>query len=495
MRSLSAGWRAESDDAVIAIRSWNVFSTHSPLVGQYTQLHSGYDLGPLLYWLLAIPVHLDPAHGALWGAAFWCVVAGVVAVEAAWSVSRWAGVGVALAVVWTTWWMPALAVNPIWNPYVGDIFFYLTICSAYATVRGRHRWWPVAVVAGSIATQSHLAFALGSVVLVVLSGAVVLRRALKAHSVDSALTGGLGAAGLCWIFPIVQEILGSPGNLTQLWTSQSTQAGMGLAFGLRGLAASVFPKPLWLFREPTTLVTAQIRSDSVAVAIIVGVLTLAIAAAAKAARKPALAYLAAFSLCSSACLVATYSSVASNKLITFQYIVVTTLPIGCLVWLTVLSAAAAAVSHLHLREGVPKRAPQRGRTGWSGRIGRLGPAPLGAVAALVAVSAVSQVREAETPNSMDSPSSIAFSQEATAKIEGLLPRGPVDLNVVQTKSLTTPLLSYGVLYGLAWQLQQDGWAPLVPPLGVLPPQYDAAAGEPSAQVRLSPHGITVHVHN
>src|SRR5262249_20170413 len=79
-------WRPVGDGAAIALRSWDSLTAYGPLVGQATRLaHEVYDPGPLEYWLLAIPVHIDPGHGVLWGAALWCMVAASLAIEAAWS--------------------------------------------------------------------------------------------------------------------------------------------------------------------------------------------------------------------------------------------------------------------------------------------------------------------------------------------------------------------------------------------------------------------------
>src|SRR5580704_13191079 len=79
------GWRPAGDNAAIALRSWNSLTAHGPLVGQATRLaHGVFDPGPLEYWLLAIPVHISPAHGILWGATICCMAACSVAIEAAW---------------------------------------------------------------------------------------------------------------------------------------------------------------------------------------------------------------------------------------------------------------------------------------------------------------------------------------------------------------------------------------------------------------------------
>jgi hypothetical protein len=72
---------------MIAIRSWAVFSSRPPVAGEFSQAsgcagHVAFHPGPLLYWMLAVPVRIDPAHGMLWGA-IWCALAMAVCVEGA----------------------------------------------------------------------------------------------------------------------------------------------------------------------------------------------------------------------------------------------------------------------------------------------------------------------------------------------------------------------------------------------------------------------------
>src|SRR5215475_2638931 len=58
IRALHDGWIPVSDSAVIALRSWDVLSAHGQMVGETTRLaHGVYDLGPLQFWLLTLPVH------------------------------------------------------------------------------------------------------------------------------------------------------------------------------------------------------------------------------------------------------------------------------------------------------------------------------------------------------------------------------------------------------------------------------------------------------
>jgi hypothetical protein len=62
-QAVNARWTPSSDDGIIALRAFDVLGAHPPLVGQYSQtsplIHEPtYSLGPMLYWLLALPAHL-----------------------------------------------------------------------------------------------------------------------------------------------------------------------------------------------------------------------------------------------------------------------------------------------------------------------------------------------------------------------------------------------------------------------------------------------------
>ena len=89
--TLADGWRPVRDDAMISIGAYRVFTADSPLVGVWSlasqgMAHAFFDVGPLLFWVLAVPVRLDPGQGALWGATLACAVALSVAIEGAWRV-------------------------------------------------------------------------------------------------------------------------------------------------------------------------------------------------------------------------------------------------------------------------------------------------------------------------------------------------------------------------------------------------------------------------
>src|SRR3954447_24039050 len=61
--TLALGWYPVGDDAIIAARSYDVFTTHPPLVGAYSATsvvlgQASHHPGPMLYWLLAIPARI-----------------------------------------------------------------------------------------------------------------------------------------------------------------------------------------------------------------------------------------------------------------------------------------------------------------------------------------------------------------------------------------------------------------------------------------------------
>jgi hypothetical protein len=61
VKAVHAGWVPDGDDGIITTRGWDVLSSHTPLVGQYSEaglvIHGQvmHSPGPMLYWLLALP--------------------------------------------------------------------------------------------------------------------------------------------------------------------------------------------------------------------------------------------------------------------------------------------------------------------------------------------------------------------------------------------------------------------------------------------------------
>ena len=253
---LSKGWIAVGDDAAIAIRAFQSLSLHPPLVGMYSTAgnglgHSLYDPGPLVFWLLAIPVHIDTVHGALSGAGLLWGAALSLAVEAVWSTRLWAGcAAIAFVAVDLLWLTPLVFQNLLWNAYLPVPFLVAAIALAWVVGTGSFGWWPPLILVASVASQSHLTFVIPCVALTILApviGVLVSGKPARFRW----LPAGLGVALACWLAPLLQST-GSNSNLASLLHSNSGQSKMGMTFGLQVLAAAGSPSPIWLTHEPVS---------------------------------------------------------------------------------------------------------------------------------------------------------------------------------------------------------------------------------------------------
>ncbi|MGO9559232.1 MAG: hypothetical protein ACLPYW_09100 [Acidimicrobiales bacterium] len=252
---ISKGWLPTSDDAVIAWRSWSVFSGPLPLDGQFTQIsagagHTSFDLGPLQYYLLAFPVHIDPMHGLLWGSAV--VIAGLaaLAIEAAWAGGgQIAGALTALGIAVMTGTLIESTVNLAWNPSMGVYAFAATLAGAFAVARGRFGWLPVAVGTASLAAQCHMSFAVpaaGALAMGILLGVLELKR-FPLWPLGVAVAVGVA----CFLAPLVQQLTGHPGNWSALASNLDHEGRtLGFGVGLRGIAAATSLPPSWWVHVP-----------------------------------------------------------------------------------------------------------------------------------------------------------------------------------------------------------------------------------------------------
>jgi hypothetical protein len=486
---MANGWRPQGDDAVIVFRSWATFSSHAPLVGMLTHVASSkpvYDPGPLLFWLLAIPVHLGNVQGGLVGAELLCVVATSLAVEAAWSVRGWVGaVGVVAVIVAMIAEFPALALDPTWNAHVGLVWFISAAAIGWAVSAGRLAWWPVLALVGSFAAQSHLMFVpavVGLVVLTPVVGWVRLRR------LGWWLPAGLLVGAACWLAPLVQEVTSHPGNLTLLLRSQGSGSVTGLSFGLRSLAAAVGPHPIWWGRGevPSTTVFVLWRAIhthpawmGVAILVALGIC----AALSWLARRRDLAGLALVTLLMSAGVVWAFSAIPKSQLILFPYIDASSWPVGMAVVLVAgwsLGEIALGIAR-HARSGHGARHLRPRLRAGSLRWALALPAAL-----VVAGVVVTTAQAAHEALHNDDPTSgwpvMRQIAAATRHIERAVPRGR--LLVLPPRGYT---YAYSVITGVDWQLYSDGWRP------ESVPGYPSLIGPQVAPTRPLPR-FTVVVH-
>ena len=479
------GWRPVGDEAAIALRSWSVLTGHGPLVGQATRLaHGAFDPGPLEYWLLAIPVHLDPVHGVLWGALICCLAACSVSVEAARAVrGELAGLCAGGLIAGLLLWLPAVALPPSWNPWFGMVFFTAALASAWAAMSGHPGWWPACVITGSVAAQAHLMFALASGVIVLLALAAGLTGPARAGY--RWLIAGLAAAAACWSAPVVQQLTARHGNLAALLRGSTGGSGpqAGLGFGLRGLAAAVQPVPLWWRPVPPAAAIAGLVRDRPAAA---GLAALAgVAAAGLAATRPLrcrwLAALAVVTLVLDAAVLVTYAAIPVHhtSLRALGYLIVLLYPAGTLSWL-VLACAAVLLAGL-----------AAGRAGW--RVPRGAVPGLAAALAVAAVTGLGLWRQPPAARAVAGDPAMRVTLLASGQIERALPGQRIAVSVRGPGRPAVQRISLG----LAWALTPSGFqAEMARRLArELGRGYVVHVGTPIPQVTVvvRRQGVAVHV--
>jgi hypothetical protein len=485
---------ATSDNSVIAVRSLDVLSTHGPLLGQATRLGSGvFDLGPIEYWLLTLPAHVDAAHGVLWGATLWCMVAASLIVEAAWAVG---GVFPALAasavVLGVTSWIPAITMMPCWNPWLGLMFFIAALAAGWAAMSGRRGWWAAAVVSASIAAQTHLMFAIAAVAVVVLAFAVGLVDTLRARKKAGKPSGlarvrsrvsywwtgyrwavaGVIAGMACWAAPLVQQFTAKPGNMTALFSPQGPPLPKaGVDFGLKAISAATQPPAYW-WQRMHSLGKLSIVWERPAVggAIALAISVLSLLAATTWLRSRRAAGLAALSLVLAGAALITYSSIPvatiSVTTTTFDnllYLLAPLYPLGVLTWLTVVTVAVLAGRRLM---GRARTRTTRGGTTLStasaGLVYRGWPVSAFAASALgVAAILAGPIGNTEAPADRLMMAVMKQVDGVTERIEHKIPPEQVALKVVAANNHYRRQLTLGVAYALRadgyWPMVSKGW--------------------------------------
>ena len=519
------GWRASQDDAVIAIRSWGVFTARPPLLGQFTQAtgcagQTAHAPGPLLYWMLALPVRVDPIHGIVWGAAIWAAIAMVLCVESAWAVRGTTGalaVGVFAVVLVST--QRAAVVNVEWNPYFAMLWFAASCMIAWRVGRGGLRWWPVLVVSASVAAQSHLEFTLPSLVLVVVAPALgIASRRLRRDSgtrgirwpVWSVTGVGLGAA--LWAAPLWQEASGHPGNMSLLLHCVSGRHVIGSRFAFHLLAWAVVPPPLW-FHTSETVASQLFRdrgSPPAGAGVAVLVVLAAVALVSWRAHRGDLAVLSTLGLLVGGAVVWDLSRQPLSGVLELAYLDSVLWPIGMLVWgvaaLGVREVVAYALAEVALRRarGVPPEndaaAPTRAaRTYrlWGERCRRRAGTHSWTWAAAVCVAVSGLITTiALGRGTMSSANRAAVGSSTYSAVvigarvaEHLVPHGPLKIWV----SAPSGDEAYSLLFGTIWVLVSEGRQASTPgPFErLIDPPAHAVKGEPQVDITVGPSGKVV----
>jgi hypothetical protein len=271
----NAGWVPAGDDGIIATRGWDVLTSHTPLVGQYSEaglvIHGQvmHSPGPMLYWLIALPARF----GSVTSIAVTMGIVNTLAIIGCVILARRRGGLVlmfmtAIGIALMSQSLPTEALHDIWNPAAGLFPFLLLIFLGWALACGDYRLLPLTALVACFVTQTHLMYAAPTAVLLAVGlGGLFLRRLGQRRRARSprrpaaraplpriwpwALAAAVIAAA-CWTPPLVDELENNPGNLTMVVrTVEHHGTALGSAVGWAAVVRSVGVRPWWLY-VPTT---------------------------------------------------------------------------------------------------------------------------------------------------------------------------------------------------------------------------------------------------
>ena len=348
VHALDFGWYPSSDDGVIAIRAFDVLSEHPPLVGQYTQssqlIHEAtYSLGPMLYWLLAIPAHIGPAAIVLtMGAVNTACVVGVVVLAA-----RRGGpplaIATAVAIPLMCRSLPVEVQYEVWNCWAGIFPFTLLLFLAWSVACGDHRLLPLLAVVASYVLQIHFTYLIPALaaLAVALGGLILWRRRRPGLGLRRwAIAAGVIAL-VCWSPPIADQVRHRPGNVElvyRLVTDDHPTGGSTAGWNTASRAFGVVP--WWVKRdrklfervvEPTRVPGA---TTATLVVLVAGLLALLAVAVRRRRHDLSAALALALLLILSVVSVAGSIPAGSLGFSALSYVLVWTSPAGMFVWLT-----------------------------------------------------------------------------------------------------------------------------------------------------------------
>lgn len=387
-KAVRDGWVPVADQGIIATRAWDVFTSHTPLVGQYS--YAGHvtgkithSLGPMLYWLLAIPAHFGtPASITVtMGAVNTLAILGVVILA-----RRRGGIvlmfGAALAVALMCQSLAGEILHDIWNPSAGLFPFTLLIFLCWSLACGEHRLLPLTVLVASFVMQANLMYLAPTLGLLavglggLVAARVSLRRSRRAVAMGVLGNGGgesaeaytppagagmraraparrpprsllrwggaaLLVAAICWSAPVIDQLTESPGNMTLVLQSATAQKStVGASVGWHAVVRAVGVRPWWLYvpvdrwqRQYDVRETPLTHAVVSCVVLLAALFVMMIVGLARRRRDVASGALIGFVLCAALAAVAAATPTPPKLALTLAYTMWMGSQVGMWVWL------------------------------------------------------------------------------------------------------------------------------------------------------------------
>ncbi len=356
LRALLEGWLPAGDQAIIATRAYDVFTSRTPLVGQHSDVgtlthHAVYSLGPMLFWLLALPSRL----ASPWALTLTMGVLNTAAIIGSVVLARRRGGRVlmfitAVAVVFMSRSLATEVLHDVWNPSAGLFPFTLLMFLCWSLACGEYRLLPLTVIVTSFVVQCQFAFVAPSLAILVvgLIGLAVSRRSVRAEERRSSerrdvwrwAVATLLLAVVCWTPSAINQIEGNPGNLTAVVrTATTNRSTLGPLVGWHAVVDAVGIRPWWLTNPASPWERKnEVRTAASALASVSTLLALCalivIAAAGLLRRRVELwaGALIALALCAGLAAVAAATPTTRLLAATLGYTMWLGSPIGMFVW-------------------------------------------------------------------------------------------------------------------------------------------------------------------
>jgi hypothetical protein len=485
IHSLAIGWAPVGDDAVIAARSYDVLTSHSPLVGQYSAAsavlgEASHSPGPLLYWLLALPARFGPAAmvvtmGALNAASLFGAVA----------IARRRGGDVLMVIAAATLAVMSTSLvghtySDVWNPAAGLLPFTLLIFLAWTIGCGDVRLLPVAGLVASFAVQSHLTFLLPTLGLLLVAGAGLL--AAKIRPTRRTLIVTAVTVLVCWSGPLLDEIVHRPGNLEILArTAFSGTPTAGLESGIRAATHTVGVPPWWLSipagasdRIADIAKPADAGSIISAAAILAMLAALFVLSIKRRRRDVTLAAAQALVMSIAIALVAGGNPIKGLLVLSLGYTLWWGSAAGAWAWMTLIFGSGA----LFARQRVVAR------LGRSAAV--VGLAALGATVAIVRLAVAGPGEELQKPH-------YAPMQAIAERLEATVPAGATVLVIgTRANGFGAP---FDYLMGSIYALRRDGHHVVTTQNTALGGSYDPRGQRPNYLLRVAPANAAPRLGN
>lgn len=295
-----AHWHATSDQALEVLRIHDVGTSHTPMLGAPSRFGWSHP-GPIQFWMMAPFYRVFGQTGILAGMAVLNVISLAISLWLAFRIggrTLTALVALGSAVLVHALTVPLL-LDP-WNPWAAVLPFLVTALAAFGVALGDVVALPILVAAGTFTVQVHVGYS--PIVAVLAATAIASRVAATFVRHRRHRRGPLRrrswwlvwlSAGLLvvlWLPPLIQQVIGHPGNLTELirYFRDPGEAAVGWAAAVGIAGRQLAPIGPWISGHETgadgLLATAAVAP---AVALLLIVAVLGGAAWRVGARRPA----------------------------------------------------------------------------------------------------------------------------------------------------------------------------------------------------------------